>query len=448
MNAHWEPYISTDAAPWDIRRVVHLHRCAAFGATWSELQRDLHDGPEASVSRLLTGSAHADGLRPNFEALSTQVADAAVISNDAERLKAWWLLRMFFSPDPLAERLALMWHNHFATSNFKVKDLAAMRRQNDTFRKLGRSHFAELFDAMLHDAALLVWLDSPSNRKGQPNENLARESMELFTLGVGNFTEDDVKQAARALTGQSVADGEFRLRPQWHDDADKTILGQTAPFDARSLARLLLAQPPTARRLAWRLCLTFLGENVASEQDLADIAQGLRDHDLDIAWAVQTILRSQLFFSEPNLNAHVTGPVEFVIGAACALELFDPPPSTLVLAEWVRRLGQDLFTPPNVGGWNEGRSWLTTRTVLARANYAAALVHGELSLSSSVPDLAALARRAGSADTLPDSIQFFSDLLLGRRLPPEELQKITAHAGNSLPDSIAMLLATPQAQLA
>jgi len=448
MSNLLKPYHPTSDAPWNLQRVVHLHRCAAFGATWNELQRDLSDGPDAAVSRLLEGKSHTDGLRPNFEDLSRQLADAAVVSNDIERLKAWWMLRMLFSPDPLTERLTLMWHNHFATSNLKVKDLGSMRRQNETFRTLGRSHFRELLDAMLADPALLVYLDAPSNRKDQPNENLARESMELFTLGVGNYTEDDVKQAARALTGQSVADGEFRLRPQWHDEGDKTFFNQTAPFDPKSFAKLLTDHPATSRRLAWRLCNSFLGENIATNENIDELAKTLSEHDLDIGHAVEFILRSQLFFSDSNLNARVTGPAEFIVGAARALEVFDPPPSTLVLAEWTRRLGLDLFNPPNVGGWHEGRAWLTTRTTLARANYAAALTHGELFLSGSPADLSALARRSGHDSSFPNTVQFFSQLLIGAHLPDDRLKSLVTRAANSLADAVALLLSTPEAQLA
>ena len=119
MTSHFEPFRAGDEAKWDLRRVVHLHRCAGFAATWNELQRDLHDGPETGIGRVLAGTSRIDGLRPGFEALSIQVADAAVLSGDPDRLKAWWLLRMLFSADPLAERLTLMWHNHFATSNFE-----------------------------------------------------------------------------------------------------------------------------------------------------------------------------------------------------------------------------------------------------------------------------------------------------------------------------------------
>src|ERR1700722_9547593 len=188
----WKPYTRGPGAPWNLRRVVHLHRRAGFAATWSELQRDLKDGPRKSIDRLLAGSARAEGVPTDFAFVADTLAERAAESErraigvplrafpgNPARLKAWWLYRMFHGPDPLGERLTLMWHDHFATSNAKVRNLAAMRRQNELFRKHGRGPFAELLKAVVADPALLIWLDAPANRKGQPNENLSREFMEL-----------------------------------------------------------------------------------------------------------------------------------------------------------------------------------------------------------------------------------------------------------------------------
>ena len=197
----WAPFEPNAEAPWDLRRVVHLHRRAGFGATWEEIGRDLDDGPGPSVDRLLRGDSRIDGVPEGFGKTAELLADAAVASNDPNRLKAWWMYRILFGPDPLGERLTLMWHDHFATSNLKVDDLGLMRSQNETLRSHARGPFGDMLGAMVHDPALLVWLDAPSNRKGRPNENLARELLELFALGVGRYTEADVKESARALTG-------------------------------------------------------------------------------------------------------------------------------------------------------------------------------------------------------------------------------------------------------
>src|SRR5262245_39312028 len=184
-GSHWVPYVTDDSAPWNLRRVVHLHRRTGFAATWNELQRDLRDGPKKSIDRVLQGKARSEGSPDSFTDTSVLLAESAVGGRDVGRLRAWWIYRMLFGPDPLAERLALAWHNHFATGYDKVRDVPAMYRQNELLRKHGRGKFSHLLGALVHDPALLVYLDAQLNRKGHPNENLARELMELFTLGIG-----------------------------------------------------------------------------------------------------------------------------------------------------------------------------------------------------------------------------------------------------------------------
>src|SRR3954466_13394257 len=242
----WAPYVPDEGMPWNLRRVVHLHRRAGFAATWEELQRDLKDGPEASINRLLEGKSRSCGIPTGFAAFADGLADRALAAPDSSRLKGWWVYRMLFGPDPLTERLTLLWHGHFATSNAKVDDLALMRRQNETLRSLCRAPFGRLLHAMLRDPALLVWLDAQENAKGRPNENLARELVELFTLGIGRYSEDDIKQAARALTGWKIAGDEARFVTIRHDSGTKTILGHTGTFDAEGLTTLLLEHPATS----------------------------------------------------------------------------------------------------------------------------------------------------------------------------------------------------------
>jgi hypothetical protein len=450
----WSAYEPSDAAPWDLRRVVHLHRRAGFAATWGEIRRDLKDGPRASVDRLLTGKARADGVPRDFEATAALLAERAVASEQPNRLKAWWVYRMLLGPDPLTERLTLMWHDHFATSNDKVRDLAAMRRQNEVFRAHARAPFGQLLQAVLRDPAVLVWLDAPANRKEHPNENLARELMELFTLCIGPYTEKDVKEAARALTGWSVEDGEFREVPRHHDDGEKVILGRKARWRADDLLDHLLEHRATAERLAGRLCGLLLGEGAVPAESIQALASGVREHGLDVGWAVETVLRSRTFFGEAQLGNRVAGPVEYVVGAARALELFDAPPSTLVLADWAARLGQDLFYPPNVGGWPGGRAWITTRSVIGRANYAAALAAGD-GVGRPKLDAVGLARRHGRGRDLDDFLAFAGELLLGMAPTAagrERLLKALAPKRGTPDDTarraVAVILASPEAQLA
>ena len=449
--SHWTLYVPASSQPWDRRRVVHLHRRAAFGACRREIERDVADGVEPSVTRLFSGKGR-EGVPDGFAQLADVIGQSAVDSGTPERLKAWWLYRCLFSPQPLAERLTLMWHNHFATSNLKVSDLKLMKQQNDLLRAGALSPFGKLLTEMAHDPALLVWLDAPSNEKGHPNENLAREIMELFSLGVGNYTEEDVKQAARALTGWTVRQGNFHDRPASHDAETKTILGQMGAWTGDDLVRILREHPATSKRLAWRLTREFFADGIVEPAALEELAVGLHEHQLDIQWAVDKILRSRLFFSDANIGTRVSEPVSYVVGALRALECWRDPPSSLVLAEWVTRMGQDLFYPPNVGGWNGGKSWLSTRTVVARANFAAALAEGRLSSPARAPGLAMLFDGGSESWNPADGIRSLCDVLFGDA-PPRLVGSVEAALPQSgdreqcLRQATIALLASPRGML-
>jgi uncharacterized protein (DUF1800 family) len=439
----WTPYSPTGRCPWNLRRVVHLHRRAGFATTWEELQRDLTEGPAASVERLLAGQANAHAP-VDFTATASLLADAAVAASDIGRLKAWWFYRTLFSPDPLGEKLTLLWHDHFATANSKVQDPALMRLQNDTFRRHARGNFSDLLNASVREPALLLYLDAQANRKSHPNENLARESLELFTLGVGNFSEADVKEAARALTGWTVEEGQFAEAATAHDGGEKAILGKTGKWSGSDFWKLLLDQQATARRIATKLCRLLFGETVLPPEAVQVLAAELHERNLDINGAVSVIVKSRLFFSDTNLSTRVLGPVEFVVGAARALEMIDPAPSTLALADWSARMGQDLFEPPNVGGWPGGRGWLHSRSMIARANYAGALISGPNVGRSGPYDPTVLPRKYGFGTDRDSVLTFHHRLLFGidptaearNRLSQLESQKMTA-----------LLLASPEAQL-
>jgi len=451
---YWAPYTPDDKTPWNLRRVAHLHRRAGFAASWSAIQRDLKDGPKASIDRLLAGKARGQSVPADFERVSALLADAAVSAGDPARLKAWWVYRMLFGPDPLGERLTLLWHNHFATSNAKVDDLAAMRRQNELFRKLGRQPFGELLTAVVRDPAVLLWLDAPANRKEHPNENLGRELMELFTLGIGNYSEDDVKDAARALTGWTVEDGEFREVAARHDGGDKTILGKKGAWKGEDLLKMLLDHPAAAQRLAVRLGEQFFGEGVLDKDGLSSLADLLRRNNLHVGRAVETILRSRVFFAEKNLRTRILAPAEYVVGAVRALEMLEPPPSTVALADWMTLLGQDLFYPPNVFGWPGGRRWINTRSVVGRANFAAALGGGSSAGRPEPLDALGMARRHQRAGDLEEVIGFYGELLLGmspgaafRTRLYKALGAKTALEPETARRVVVLILASPEGQL-
>jgi len=430
--------------------VVHLHRRAGFAPTWCELERDLRDGPERCIDRLLSGTARAEGVPADFAAVADKLVEHA--AKDIGRLKAWWVYRMVAGPDPMGERLALFWHDHFATSAAKIGPM--VRRQNEIFREFGRAPYGELLARVVHDPALLLWLDAPENTRGRPNENLARELMELFTLGVGNYTEADVKAAARALTGWTVEDGRFRNDPVRHDDGEKTILGHRGRWRGDDLIAMLLEHPATSRRLAERICRLLLGEAAVTDEAIEALAAGLRERSLDVRWAIETVLRSHRFFTAESLGRRVPGPPEFVIGAVRALEVFDPFPNTLILAEWAESLGQDLFYPPSVGGWAAGRAWLTTRGAIGRARFAADLVAGlPVGLLEPV-DARSLAARHGRDGGLGDQVAFFAELLTGRAPSPgwrdrivDVVSRLRADKPEAARRAVALILASPEAQM-
>lgn len=453
VATHWQAYQPGPSAPWNLQRVVHLHRRCGFAANWREIQRDLQDAPQAAINRVLEGTAHQSSYPGDFEQMSELIADAALESNQPGRLKAWWAFRMLFTTTPLTEKLTLLWHNHFATSNQKVDDLTLMMQQNELFRRQARDRFGNLLTSVVKDPALLIWLDAPANHKGHPNENLARELMELFTLGIGHYSERDVKQAARALTGWTVRDDAFAFEATDHAEGQKIVLQQQVR-QGDDLLALLLTQAATARRIAWRLCTLFLGEGVAERPQIESLAAGLQQHDLDLDWAVRTIVQSDLFFSDRNIRRRIADPAELMIGAARALERTDPPPQTLLIADSMRRAGLDLFYPPNVGGWNGGRSWLRTSAVISRTNFAASLARGTLGSSVASPDWMRFAAANGQ-DTTPEGFTaFLADLFLGGEPRPGWIDGIVKAAFNreSAPQGnheriVALVLASPEAQL-
>jgi uncharacterized protein (DUF1800 family) len=440
---HWEPYAPDAKAQWNLRRVVHLHRRAGFAAPWDELQRDLKAGPEASTGRLLKGEANAR-TPADFTPTAGVLADAAVAAGDINRLKAAWFYRMLFGPDPLGERLVLLWHDHFATGYAKVRNVRSMRRQNDLFRTHARAKFADLLNTVVRDPAILEYLDAPANRKGHPNENLARELMELFTLGIGHYSESDVKEAARCLTGWGVEEDTFTESAARHDGGEKTVLGKSRKWTGTDLVNQLLKHHATAERLASKLVKTFFGENACPPDAVKELATGLRERDLDIDWAVGTVLRSRVFFADANARSRVMAPAEFVTGAARALALFDPAPSTLAVADWSARMGQDLFDPPNVGGWPGGRAWISSRALVARANYAAALVEGPNAGRPDAYDPVASAKAAGFGTGRADVLTYHHRVLFGTDPAAEMATRLAALDGRRL---VTALLSSPEAQL-
>jgi uncharacterized protein (DUF1800 family) len=450
----WASYESTASDPWDLRKAAHLHRRAGFGATWGELQRDLRDGPAASIDRLLRPAEPPEEEQQVLDVLRQGVLD----TNDAERLKAWWLYRIFYGGDPLREKLTLFWHGHFATSNHKVHSVPFMLRQNELFRRHALGDFAELLRGVCADPAMLVWLDGGDNRKERPNENFAREFQELFTLGLGRYTEKDVREAARAFTGWvDNHDSSFPPRRQFRfdraafDDGEKTFLGRTGHWQAGDIVRITLEQPACANFLCRKLYRFFVGENAAPPADLiAPLAQELRSHGYAIRHVVEIILRSRHFFGAAAYRQRIKGPVEFSAGLVRVLEVPRGGMNLLALAVACERQGQVLFYPPNVKGWDGGRTWLTSATLLERGNWVSDVIWGNATVGVLPYDPPAWAKAHGLR---PDqATAALVDLLLQGDLDPRARALIDRTAAPATADALRktlqMALHTPDFHLA
>ncbi|MCA1684775.1 MAG: DUF1800 domain-containing protein, partial [Planctomycetia bacterium] len=341
----WAPYRPGPDAPWDLARVAHLHRRAGFAAPWSVLQRDLREGPGPSIERILNGEPTAAHGRPapEFEGLADEMARQLAPSAALSRLQAIWLYRMIFTGHPLRERMTLFWHNHFATSEAKVRNAGLMQRQNDLLRTHALGDFSKLLAAIARDPAMLIWLDSTANRKAHPNENFAREVMELFTLGRGRYTERDVQEAARAFTGWFVVRDQFREVAAQHDGGTKSVLGRVGNLGGDDIPGILLAQPPCAGFLCAKLVRAFVTEVDPLPPGLIEpLAEAFRGSGYDVRVPLATVLRSRLFFDPGVRRRRVKSPVEFAVGAVRALEIVKPTVRADALAESCAGMGQSL----------------------------------------------------------------------------------------------------------
>ena len=295
-----------------------------------------------------------------------------------------------------------------------------MYEQYLTLRKHARAPFREMVSAMVQDRAMLIWLDGNYNRKGHANENLARELMELFTLGEGEYSEHDVREAARALTGWTVRNGKVTFEPDQHDSDSKQILGNTGNFDADGLVQLVMNHPAVAHRVAWRICDHFFGRDQAPDAAVESLAKILRESNLDIGSAIATVLRSSLFFDDSQRSARFSSPGSFVAANIRSLELHDGtnPLVPEVAAYWMRDLGQDLFQPPGVGGWPGGTTWISSSTLVDRARFALRLNNATLHARGAGADLNELARRHRQpASSFAGRLLFGEDRLVAGDLP-------------------------------
>jgi uncharacterized protein (DUF1800 family) len=369
---------------WTPAQVEHLMNRASFGATTAEVRHWQAEGPDALIESLLNAG---DPVEP-FEFKVHRANRKGVFgSNEADRRKegkrvrllnraqldeftGWWVQRMVQGEDPLRERMTLILHGWLVSGANKVKQSDYMIAQNQLFRENALGNYGQLLSAIVEDPAMLLYLDNNSNRRRKPNENLARELMELFSLGEGNYTEEDVRQAARALTGNTVREKGFVFAAKQHDPESITVLGYSSSMDGKDLVALLLEQPSCSRYVATRIITEFEGL-APSEERLQVYAKILVDGDYELKPFLRYLFRDPMFYRPEVLGAKVKSPVDFMIGSCHRLQV---EPNAKFLAGAMAMLGQTLMNPPSVKGWDGGYSWVTEGSSILRSNVVGAML--------------------------------------------------------------------------
>ena len=400
---------------WNFAAAAHLLNRAGFGGSPADIQKLCDLGPDKAVSYLLDyeyihdPTTDPNWAQPNPEEIlqfRNAIRDATtpeqkkqlqqeqqqLIQRRMQELRGWWLQRMARGPRPFQEKMVLFWHGHFATSVEKVRNPYYMWRQNELFRRLATGNWQQLLTDAGQDPAMLVWLDQAQSRKDHPNENFAREVMELFALGEGHYTEHDIGEAARALTGWSLEPQEqkYIYRPFIHDNGDKTIFGQTGNFDGDDFIAMIIAQPQSAKFITAKIWNYFAGSEPSPELSKA-LAANFRANGNNFKPFLRVMFRSEEFYAPDIVRNQVKSPVQWLVNSVRVFECDLPP--TLVSWGMLRQLGQDIFAPPNVKGWDGGITWITTNSLLTRYNDAQALVEGQLPAFTA----ADFARKAGGA---------------------------------------------------
>ncbi len=401
--------------------VRHLLRRAGFGGTPSEIQHYVLLGYDGALDELLhpqsvdNDALEADIKQQNFD--FTQIAD----------LKRWWLYRMCYTRRPLEEKMTLFWHGHFATSEKKVKHAYAMYGQNWIFRKHALGNFHQLLYDVSKDPAMIIWLDNQQNQKGKPNENYAREIMELFTMGIGNYSEQDIKEAARAFTGWHTQPDGFHFNEAQHDFGNKTFLGQTGNFNGEDVVKILVGQKATSRFLARKL-IRFFAFDDPDEEMIDRIASTYLKSKYNIGKTMEVLLSDPLFLSERSYHAKIKSPAELVVGTVKTMQLRKLDGD---LPSIMARMGQDLLEPPNVKGWDGGPAWIATDTMMERFNFAARITGAKFEDMESYMSPSELMRKQG-LNNAAEMVDYFLQLLVDDDVPTSARSRLVAYVSSDI----------------
>ncbi|MEM1166139.1 MAG: DUF1800 domain-containing protein [Planctomycetota bacterium] len=451
-----------------------------------ESTRDTYDGPSAAdFNPFIMAEPTPEQRRAYQRARREQDEDALArlrrTRQDRQRsdrrqvadVKRWWLERMIESPRPLEEKLTLFWHGHFATGYRTIENSYHMYLQNQLFRAHAAGSFESLMRGIIRDPAMLNYLNNDRNRVGAPNENLARELMELFSLGEGNYSERDIKEGARALTGYTFRNNEFVFNADRHDTGSKRILAAQGNLDGDDFVTAILHERSCSEFIAMKLYEFFVAmvpsdrRNIRYRPAVAfieSIAKTMREHDYELKPVLREMFRSRHFYEEANIAEKIKSPVELVVSSVRSLRV--PVRDLDVLVEALSVMGQEPLQPPNVAGWPGGRSWINTSTLFVRQNILAYMLTGKLP-SGFDPD-AAVERydatpmaddlAAGEIDGLSDPVLALPHLcrfMLGRPALPRQLDVLTAYVDTrggrldppTLSGCMALITAMPEYQL-
>ncbi len=378
---------------WTPDHAAHLLRRAGFGGTPAQIEYLANLGREKAVAYLVDYESvpfdpipvkidpigepirklYAGKDREEIQKLQAERRRADQLQ--LQRVSQWWIETMVATPRPLQEKMVLFWHGHFTSGHREVKSSRALYIQNELFRKHATGNFKTLVNAVTRDPAMILYLNTQQNVRGKPNENYARELMELFTLGEGNYTESDIKEAARALTGIKVRpeSGTSFVARRQHDEGKKTIFKKTGNFDADDVVNIVLDQPAASRHIVKRLW-TFFAHEDPSPEVIEGLARVLRDNKFELKPVLKAMFAADAFYSDRARFTHIKSPVELMVGTARMLDV--RAADLLALERGLRGMGQQLFQPPNVKGWDGGEAWITTSTLYNRYNAPALLVFG------------------------------------------------------------------------
>ena len=375
----------------DISLMAHLMRRAGFGATRDELEQLIARGYENVVEDLLNPSGDR-GLIPEDVIRRYHVDQSELRQLDGAG--ANWLYRMISTNAPLEEKVALFWHSLFATGYSKLNQARSLLNQIDMFRRVGFNSFKDILVELSKDPAMIIWLDNNDNHDGAINENYGRELLELFSMGIGNYTEDDIKEASRAFTGWTLRNAEymsmramkdsiwpysriawhFEFRDNDHDAQEKEFLGERGNFDGDEIVDIICRQDATARFVCTRLFQFFAADeiNEAGEAAIEQMMASYFESDYEIRSVLRTLFNSEYFRSDEARYARVKAPVETVVGAVkLAGSYREPTLGVNMLANQAFFMGQGLLQPPTVEGWHEGVEWIDSGSLVERVNFAA-----------------------------------------------------------------------------